>query len=144
MPSAPGPISVAMRSFISRAALLVKVTARICDGQARPVRQNMGDARGQHPRLAGAGAGEHQNRPVERLDRLALFGIERGEPVGRAARGGLRTRGQPAGARAGMDKIFVTEGERIGQFSGQPHRERKANRSPNVGPLCGHVESALL
>ena len=39
-------------------------------------RQDMGDARGQHARLAGAGAGQHQHRPVERLDRRALLGIE--------------------------------------------------------------------
>ena len=37
MPSPALPTSTAMRSRISRAALLVKVTARICDGQARPV-----------------------------------------------------------------------------------------------------------
>ena len=38
MPSTlPSPISMAMRLFISRAALLVKVTARICEGKARPV-----------------------------------------------------------------------------------------------------------
>ena len=36
MPSTPGPINLPIRSRISRAALLVKVTARICDGQARP------------------------------------------------------------------------------------------------------------
>jgi hypothetical protein len=37
MPSATGPISAATRSFISRAALLVKVTARMSKGRARPV-----------------------------------------------------------------------------------------------------------
>ena len=37
IPSAVGPIRVAMRSFISRAALLVKVTARMFWGRARPV-----------------------------------------------------------------------------------------------------------
>ena len=35
MPSTPEPTSMPMRSFISRAALLVKVTDRISDGQAR-------------------------------------------------------------------------------------------------------------
>ena len=29
-----------------------------------------------HARLAGAGAGQHQYRPVERFHRLALLGIE--------------------------------------------------------------------
>ena len=37
IPSAAPPIRLATRSSISRAALLVKVTARICDGRARPV-----------------------------------------------------------------------------------------------------------
>ena len=40
------------------------------------LRDDMRDARGQNPRLAGAGAGQHQHRPVERLDRRALLGIE--------------------------------------------------------------------
>jgi hypothetical protein len=35
MPSTASPICRPTRSFISRAALLVKVTARISDGQAR-------------------------------------------------------------------------------------------------------------
>ena len=36
-------------------------------------REDVGDAGGQDARLAGAGAGEHQHRPVERLDRLPLL-----------------------------------------------------------------------
>jgi len=48
-------------------------------------REDMGDAGGQHARLAGAGAGQHQHGTVERLDRLALFRIEAGEIVGNAA-----------------------------------------------------------
>src|SRR5947207_5543202 len=39
-------------------------------------REDVGDARGQDARLAGPRAGKHEQRPVERLDRLALFGIE--------------------------------------------------------------------
>ena len=42
----------------------------LASGRARPVREDVGDARGQHARLAGAGAGQHQHRPVDRLDRL--------------------------------------------------------------------------
>ncbi len=67
--------------------------------------QDMRDARGQHARLAGAGAGQHQHRPLQRLHRLALLGVEafeiwRGEcrartradaigggPIGRSGRG---------------------------------------------------------
>ena len=52
-------------------------------------------------------------------------GLSAVEPIGRATRGGLRPRGQAAGARAGMNEIFVTEGERIGQFFGQPQGNEK-------------------
>ena len=41
--------------------------------------EDVGDAHGQHAGLAGAGAGQHQHRAVERLDRLALLRIEPGE-----------------------------------------------------------------
>ena len=37
----------------------------------------MSDAGGEDAGLAGAGAGEHQQRPIERLDRLALLWVER-------------------------------------------------------------------
>ena len=47
------------------------LAARAADGE------DMGDAGGQHPGLADAGAGEHQHRPVERLDGAPLLGIER-------------------------------------------------------------------
>ena len=43
----------------------------------RPPRgENVRDARGQHARFAGAGPGQHQHRPVQRLDRLPLLGIK--------------------------------------------------------------------
>ena len=45
-------------------------------------RKNVGDTRGQHPRLAGPRTGQHQQRPVERLDRLALLRVQARE-VGR-------------------------------------------------------------
>ena len=57
--------------------------------------EDVRDARGQHARLAGAGAGQHQHRPVQRLDRLPLLGIEVGE-IGRAARAAARARGDAA------------------------------------------------
>ena len=65
------------------------------DGQdlARPgaaEAEDVGDAHGQHAGLAGAGAGQHQHRAVERLDREPLFRIEPLE-VWRAS--GLGTRG---------------------------------------------------
>ena len=62
----------------------------------------MSDAGGQHPRLADAGAGQHQHRPVQRLDRAALLLIEAGEIAGAKMRGGARR--QP-GLRLGRGRI---------------------------------------
>ena len=46
-------------------------------GRPRPAgREDVGDAGGQHPRLAGAGAGQHQHRAVQGLDRLSLLGVQ--------------------------------------------------------------------
>ena len=60
--------------------------------------EDMGDAHGEHAGLAGAGAGQHQHRAVERLDREPLFRIEPGE-IRRAGRR-LRARGNAAGGGA--------------------------------------------
>ena len=48
--------------------------------------QDMGEASRQDPRLAGPGAGQHQDRPVERLDGPALCFVERGEEARLAGR----------------------------------------------------------
>ena len=53
--------------------------------------EDVGDAHGEHAGLAGAGAGQHQHRAVERLHRLALLRIEPGE-IGRAAAAAARAR----------------------------------------------------
>ena len=90
MPSTAWPSIWPSRSFISRAALLVKVTERISPGRARPGREDMGDAAGQHARLAGAGAGQHQHRTIQRFHRLALLGIEAGEILRGRSRPGAR------------------------------------------------------
>ncbi len=59
--------------------------------------ENVRDAHGEHTRLAGSGAGQHQHRPVQRFDREPLFRIEAGE-IGRAASGrGAGARGNAAG-----------------------------------------------
>ena len=76
MPSTASPTMRPTRSFISRAALLVKVTARISDGQAQAGVDQMGEPRGQRRGLAGAGAGEHQHRPFGGQHRLALRRVE--------------------------------------------------------------------
>ena len=60
--------------------------------------EDVGDAHGEHARLAGAGAGQHQHRPVERLDREPLLRIEAGE-IGRRRRRRSRARGNAARRR---------------------------------------------
>ena len=61
--------------------------------------EDVRDARGEHARLAGARAGEHQDGTIQRFHGLALLGIEIGEigrrprahrACGNAARHGLR------------------------------------------------------
>ena len=53
--------------------------------------ENVGDAHREHARLAGAGARQHQDRPVQGLDRQPLLCIEPGQigrrPAGPGARG---------------------------------------------------------
>ena len=76
MPSIAPPESAPTRSRISRAALLVKVTARIWLGQALAGGDQMGEAGGQRGGLAGAGAGEDEHRPFGRQHRLALRRVQ--------------------------------------------------------------------
>ena len=76
MPSATGPIRAATRSRISRAALLVKVTDRMSNGSRLAGGDQMGDAGRQHAGLAGAGAGQHENRALGRLHGGALFRVQ--------------------------------------------------------------------
>ena len=62
----------------------------------------VGDARRKNPGLADAGAGENQNRPLERLDRLELLVVEGRQISRNAARPaeprGRRRREMPLGA----------------------------------------------
>ena len=61
----------------------------------------MGDAGGQHPRLADARAGQHEHRPVQRLDRAPLLVVQAVE-IARPRAGGGRERARGDGAsRAG-------------------------------------------
>ena len=65
-----------MRSFISRAALLVKVTARIWPGQALPVARIWASRVVSTRVLPVPAPAKHEERAVGRLDRRALLGIE--------------------------------------------------------------------
>jgi hypothetical protein len=120
MPSTAPPTRTPMRSFISRAALLVKVTDEDLRGIGEAEIENMGDAGGQNPGLAGAGAGQNQHRALDAFDRIGLLGIEAREIVrrrpcgvagGHGARGNSATRGAGCGG-AGCG-IFVAEKRNI-------------------------------
>ena len=65
-----------MRAFISRAALFVKVTAEYLARACATDGQDVRDARGEHAGLSGSGAGEHEDRSIERLDSKSLFRVE--------------------------------------------------------------------
>ena len=80
------------RVSISRAALLVKVTASTPAGLTLPGLDEVGDARGEHARLAAAGAGEDEGGFAGKGDGPELLGVQACEEVGHA--GGLRNRGR--------------------------------------------------
>ena len=65
-------------------------------GPGAPGRQQMGQSRGQDTGLAGAGPGQHQDRPVQCFGGLALFRVqivEIGEAARRRRRGARRAGG---------------------------------------------------
>ena len=80
--------------------------------------ENMGDATGQHARLAGAGPRQHQDRSVQRFHRLALLGIEACEI--------LRGRSRPC-ARSNTASRRLVVGDAL---RGQLVRLSHANRLP--------------
>ena len=80
----------------------------------------MGDAGGEHARLAGASTRKYQNGAVDGLDRLALFGVEAGKvvrcPLRVAGRHGARgdagatcRLGRGGGLGAEL-RVFIEEG----------------------------------
>ena len=79
--------------------------------------QNVGDAHGEHAGLSGAGAGQHQHRAVERLDREPLLGIEAGEVGRAAARRGAGARGDAARRRDGRFGGLECALQRVRQWS---------------------------
>ena len=74
--------------------------------------QYVGDAGGQHARLAGAGAGQHQHGAVQRHDSVALLGIEPGEIL--RGRRGARTRGDAASGRLVLGNAVMGQFARLG------------------------------
>ena len=86
----------------------------------------MRDARGQHPRLAGACACQHQHRPVQGLDRLALFGVEPGEIL--RCNSGARARGNAAGRGLVVGDAGMGQSVRLG------HTNRLTPNDGTAGP----------
>ena len=76
------PTRAPTRPFISLAALLVKVMARIESGGTRRSRIEMGDPICEHPGLARAGPGDHQDRALGSRYRFSLRGVEVGKERG--------------------------------------------------------------
>ena len=71
-PTGPGAGAGPIRCFISPAALLVKVTAKMRSGGTPCCVDQARDARREHPGLARPRARQHQQRPVDVLHRLPL------------------------------------------------------------------------
>ncbi len=51
-------------------------------GEGAVGEQDMGEAGGEHARLAGAGSGQHQHGAVDALDGLALLGVQADQVFG--------------------------------------------------------------
>ena len=69
--------------------------------------EDMGEPGGEHPRLAGARARQHQDRPLGRQHRFALRFVEAGE-IGGFARGRRFGSGtaSPKAASSGSDQVW--------------------------------------
>ena len=107
--------------------------------------EDMRDARGEHARLAGAGAGQHQHGAFGRLDGEPLFGVEPLQIVGcggvalprrhGARRNARRLRGARC-ARAGHG-LLVEEGHVVGKVRHRPNvviRGRKTSKRRRFVP----------
>ena len=98
-------------------------------GAGAALAEDVRDAAGQHAGLAGAGAGQHQHRSVQRFHRLALLGIEAGEILRRGGR--ARARGNAA------SRGLVIGNAAMGQFVRLGHANRLP---PTMAPWGGEGE----
>ena len=96
-PAAPAPTSPSTRSRISRAALLVKVIARICPRRHVALPHEVGDPMRQGARLAAAGARHDEHRTLGVQHGLALDVVEAVEQ--RRGHAHVRSVGGPDDAR---------------------------------------------
>ncbi len=97
-------------------------------GIGAPARQDMRQPRRQYPRLAGAGAGQHQHGAVDRLDGAALRLVEAGVERHRRL-GGERAFGEEIGHAA----HHIATDRRRGTRS-SPADRPPAERSPPTAP----------
>lgn len=89
----------------------MKVTARICEEGAAGV-ENMGNAGGEHPRLAGASAGQHEDGAFQRFDGFGLLGVQPGEVIRPLAAVASR-HGAGGDAATGGGRAFGGGGRRL-------------------------------
>ncbi len=75
--------------------------------------QEMGKPGRQHARLAGAGAGKHEQGPVEPLDRGALLRVQRFEIGGLTGRHGTGRDAARSRARCGQVVVRIADIERF-------------------------------
>ncbi len=109
-------------------------------------RQNMRDARGQDSRLAGARAGEDEQGAVERLHRVALFGVQAFQIIAAdLRRGGECARGDAA--RPGSRRIVVEKrnGNRLSQNASLKagRRKRRPSGAIRFTRTKWHLEGAI-
>ena len=133
-PSAGRPRMAPTRSRISRAALLVKVTASTWFGIGAAGQQDVGEAGGQDTGLAGAGAGQHQQRAVHGFHRFALLGVQAGEVVGHGA-------GNRAGTVGGYSLDAARRQSWAPAMSSEPKTAVQAVLRPGA-VCCLHIRGA--
>ena len=84
-------------------------------------RDEMGDAGGENARLAGAGAGENEDRTLGRFDRRALFGVEARKITALRCDCGAGALAQASGMR-GVGQVVRRSVVGIGALQGAIHR----------------------
>ena len=107
MPSTTPPISSADALLHLARGLVGEGHGQNLAGPGLAGGEDMGKPGGQHAGLAGAGAGQHEEGAVRRLDGGALFGIEALQ-IGRlGVRHGPRRHAAAAGRQPGIVVQFV-------------------------------------
>ncbi len=101
--------------------------------------EDMGDPAGQHPGLAGAGAGQHQNRAIQRFHRFALLGIEAREILRGRRRPGAR--GNAASGGLVVGDALMAQSVRLGHMRivFRPRWHRGAVKGSLHSRIDGHI-----